>query len=56
MKKLFIYKIYGNAEGVCTEDFKQKVIEFWADSEFDNDIEEAETQVEFEEVEINKLD
>ena len=55
MNKLYIVMVYGYPQGICTEDKKENFIKDWAEKEFDDDLDEARDQLEFEEFELNKL-
>jgi hypothetical protein len=47
--------VYGYPKGICTKDKKEDFIKDWAEKEFDDDLDEARDQLEFEEFELNKL-
>ena len=48
--------VYGYPQGICTKDKKEDFIKYWAEVEFDDDLDEAKNVVEFIEFELNKLD
>ncbi len=54
-EKLYMYEVYDNFEGICTEDFKEKVIDFWTREEFENDREECENHIDWYGIKINEL-